>query len=343
MAAAANGAADAAAAAPVPVVQLPAAATDAAAAPAAPAAPAAADAPAAAAASGSTTPVASTAAAALGSRPPSTGAAAPSSAARAGSAGTPNGGNAAATEAAGAAAAAPVDEALTGQQVTWAMHASQADALTGKKPRRQPIYSVDVHPDGTRFATGGRDPLVKIWNLRAALDPALEADPATPRLLAALTGHSGVVLAVRFSPDGRYLASGSDDQRIFIHALRDGPAGLPSFGVEASTENWAVVQRLSGHETDVVDLAWSRDGRLLASCGLDSAVNIWDMTTYRRVAKLSDHTSAVKGVAWDPSGVLLATQSDDNTVKLWKRREHEWECVQSLSAPTRDNFVTRLG
>ena len=248
----------------------------------------------------------------------------------------------------------PAKEAVAVHVVPWIVHAAQADGLGGarKAPRRQPIYAVDLHPGGARIATGGLDAVVKVWSLRAAvLDAAgAQADgldaaaAAQMRLLAAIAGHGGAVLAVKFSPDGRFLATGSDDRRIHIHELRGGPVGLPSLGSEASTENWVTVHRLTAHEIDICDLAWSRDSRYLASSGLDTAVYIWDVAAgFRRTAKLAEHTSAVKGLAFDPAGLVLATQGDDNLVKLWKNRGSDWECVQTLPAPTRDNFFTRLG
>ena len=83
----------------------------------------------------------------------------------------------------------------------------------------QPIFSIDVHPDGTRFATAGNDNKAKIWNLQPCLDEAAENNPAVVRTLATLSGHEGSVNCVRWSPDGRYLASGSDDQLVMLWRL----------------------------------------------------------------------------------------------------------------------------
>jgi hypothetical protein len=190
-----------------------------------------------------------------------------------------------------------------------------------------------------------------------------------PRLLAAIAGHTGAVLAVRFTPDGRRLVSASDDRRIHVHEWRGAGAvvGLPSLGAQPSVEAWTTVQRLSGHESDVVDVTVSRDGRWLASCSLDGTVLVWEAVTasaapstttqYRRAARLADHDSAVKGVAFDPASLILATQSDDGYVRLWRHSGGgsgtgggsssgsggDWECTHKVPVKTQDTFFTRLG
>ena len=72
----------------------------------------------------------------------------------------------------------------------------------------QPIFSVDAHPDGSRFATAGNDNRIKLWSLKPCVDEAAEKDASQPRIFATLSGHEGSVNCVRWSPDGRYLASG---------------------------------------------------------------------------------------------------------------------------------------
>ncbi|KAF8530179.1 hypothetical protein BU17DRAFT_78779 [Hysterangium stoloniferum] len=59
------------------------------------------------------------------------------------------------------------------------------------------------------------------------------------------------------------------------------------------------LKRLSGHESDVTDIAWSPDDGYLASVGLDSMVIL---------IQLESHQGFIKGVCWDPAGEFLATQ-----------------------------------
>ena len=201
-----------------------------------------------------------------------------------------------------------------------------------------PLYSLDIHPNGSRLATSGSDHKVKIWSLAAALNVRTEANKSS-KLLATLADHSGPVNVIRFSNSGKFLATGSDDKIIAILELRGGQ-GLTSFGHSdgPNIENWKVVQSLRGHSNGIPDLNWSPDDSLLASCSLDNTVLIWDTLSGKLLHTLKQHTSFVKGLAWDPMNRYLASQSDDRSVIVWDRTT--WTPVTQITKPFAKAFVT---
>jgi protein HIRA/HIR1 len=116
---------------------------------------------------------------------------------------------------------------------------------------------------------------------------------------------------------------------------------MGSFGSsEQNVESWKIHRRLTGHESDVVDIAWSADpdDSYLATVGLDAVINIWSGPSqdgsrggFERVRRIAGHDGFVKGVVWDPRGNYLATQSDDKTLKIW--RTSDWSCAKVVTEP----------
>ncbi|GMI74318.1 homolog of histone chaperone HIRA [Hibiscus trionum] len=199
------------------------------------------------------------------------------------------------------------------------------------------IFSIDIQPGGLRFATGGGDHKVRVWNMES-VGRNLGKDESTLRLLATLRDHFGSVNCVRWAKHGRFVASGSDDQVIQIHERKPG-SGTTEFGSgePPDVENWKVAMTLRGHTADVVDLNWSPDDSMLASGSLDNTIHIWNMSNGICTAVLRGHSSLVKGVAWDPIGSFIASQSDDKTVVIW--RTSDW----SLAHKTEGHWAKSLG
>ena len=191
----------------------------------------------------------------------------------------------------------------------WLTHA-------GEKKDHE-VYSCHVSPDGARLATAGGDGHVRIWSTEAILSGG--DDPSKPKQLASLSHHSGTVHAVRFSGNGRYLASGADDKMVCVYNLEPG-APPPTFGSEGerAVENWRMYRRLIGHENDVQDLGWSCDSSILVSVGLDSKVVVWSGSTFEKLKTLAQHQSHVKGITFDPANKYFATASDDRSIKVYR-------------------------
>lgn len=209
-----------------------------------------------------------------------------------------------------------------------------------------PIFSIDVHPSGLKLLTAGADKAIRVWNFSPILHEKSELDSNVPKLLATLQEHYAAVNVARFSPNGNFIASGSDDQLAAIYELKPGP-GKSAFGSNATpnVENWKQVQVLRGHKNNIVDLTWSPDSLRIATASLDNYVNVWDVSTGQTVARLQGHYGFVKGVSWDPFNHYLASQGEQDGVIIW--RVEDWHLVAKFDENLKDvgsvAFHHRLG
>jgi WD40 repeat protein len=113
--------------------------------------------------------------------------------------------------------------------------------------------------------------------------------------------HGAPIRSVAFSPDGKFLASGSDDKTVKVWEVG----------------SWREVATLRGHGGYVYSVSFSPDGKFLASGSDDKTVKVWEVGDWWEVATLRGHGGYVYSVSFSPDGKFLASGIYDGTIGIW--------------------------
>ena len=216
------------------------------------------------------------------------------------------------------------------------------------------VETIDFSPDGKTLASGSKDNTIKIWDTDSG---------ELLHSLYSLEGHTSNVFQIRFSPDGKILASvtqptkglghsfitiwdialGNElyfwESRYFILRFAFSPdAKILAVGSMETiylfdAASGKSLHSLVGQTKWVYDIAFSPDGKTLASGNENKTITLWDVASGQPLHSLKGHTGSYTKLAFSPDGKTLASGSGDNTVKLWD--VNSGQLLLSLEAHTK--------
>ncbi|MBD2510909.1 AAA-like domain-containing protein [Nostoc muscorum FACHB-395] len=209
-----------------------------------------------------------------------------------------------------------------------------------KGPNAQ-FGSVAISPDGKTIATVGTDQSIKLWSQDGTLlhslkghqgnikrvafssDGKMVASSSSDRTIklwrldgteiATLRGHTAGTWGVAFSPDGSTLVSSSGDKTLKLWSL----AAVLHHLRQLDKSQDSLFKTLPGHNSAVINVAFSPNGEFIASVSEDRTAKLWSRDG-KLLHTLVGHNSGIWSVAFSPDSQTIATGSNDGIIKLWK-------------------------
>lgn len=187
------------------------------------------------------------------------------------------------------------------------------------------VCTVAVRKDGKRVAVGTADGWLTVLD-------------ETAKVIGTVSAHGNGVAGVAFHPDGTKIATAGGDGMIRVWAIPDAgpPTQVGKFEPPSRTGAPASM-------APVTAVAYSADGRLLASAGADSVTRVWDAQTGTELRGFRGHTDWVTAAAFAPDGRAVISAGADKAVRVFELARQETAAASGHVLPIRCIAVSRDG
>jgi WD40 repeat protein/serine/threonine protein kinase len=184
------------------------------------------------------------------------------------------------------------------------------------------VFAVVFSPNGRLLASGCSAGEIRLWERQKT---------ASATYVQIFQLSTNWVTSLAFGPDSRTLVSAHRDQTIKLWEIektcRDSALHLSEQPSEACPHEH-LLHTLPGQTNRTNRVAWSADGRTLASCNHDQAIWLWDTEQHRCRTVLHGHTDEVYQLAFTPDSNRLLSGSADNTLRVWDVKTGQ--CVRTI-------------
>jgi WD40 repeat protein/tRNA A-37 threonylcarbamoyl transferase component Bud32 len=184
--------------------------------------------------------------------------------------------------------------------VVW--DAASGEKLVEAEGRLDRITAIDYSPDGKQLLIVGD----------GKEDSVLALDADSLETLRSYRGHTQAVLCGKYSRDGRWIITGSDDNTARIWDAATGQLREWRPNPETNIE-----LKLAAHTSGVSAVAFTPDGRRVLTGGKDMTAKLWDAQTGKEILTLTGQTGEITSVAVSPDGRYFLTASRDGTMVVW--------------------------